>query len=223
MGNNSSTPLDEATIEDITNTTHCLYIYLFLIHFMINFFMAVDSSELKDLYKQFKKEVPQGYISKKDFDDALKNMGFSDQNMRNYLFKIFDRDNSGEISFKNFIQAVSVLARGSEEEKIECVYNLMCIDIYLTSMKDSFSMYDIDGDGYLTKNDLKTVLESFYGLVGPLVTLSGKKYDNIDTFIKDFFENMGHKIDGKISLEDYKEGVMKNTNILQGIKMFSDN
>lgn len=84
-------------------------------------------------------------------------------------------------------------------------------------------MYDIDGDGYLTKNDLKTVLESFYGFVGPLVTLSGTKYDNIDTFIKDFFEKMGHKVDSKISLEDYKEGVMKNTNILQGIKMFSDN
>lgn len=81
----------------------------------------VDSRELKDLYKQFKKEVPQGYISKKDFDDALKNMGFSDQNMRNYLFKIFDRDNRGEISFKSFIQAVSVLSRGTEEEKLECM------------------------------------------------------------------------------------------------------
>ncbi len=39
-------------------------------------------------------------------------------------------------------------------------------------------MYDLDGNGSIDKEEMTQIMESFYKLVGPLVTFSGKKYDS---------------------------------------------
>lgn len=39
-------------------------------------------------------------------------------------------------------------------------------------------MYDLDGNGYIDKEEMVKIMESFYKLVGPLVTFSGKKYES---------------------------------------------
>jgi len=36
-----------------------------------------------------------------------------------------------------------------------------------------------------------------------------------------FFDTMDANGDGKISLEEYKEGALKNPDIIQGLKLFS--
>jgi len=54
------------------------------------------------------------------------------------------------------------------------------------------------------------ILDSFYKLVGPLVTFSGKTSATAEQLVDDFFEEMDTNGDGKITLEEYKEGAMKN-------------
>jgi neuronal calcium sensor 1 len=83
-------------------------------------------------------------------------------------------------------------------------------------------MYDQDGDGAITKQELSSVMECFYKLVGPLISYSGKKYDSADQLVEEFFDHMDVNNDGKISLEEYKEGAMKNPDIIQGLKLFAD-
>jgi hypothetical protein len=81
-------------------------------------------------------------------------------------------------------------------------------------------------------------MESFYKLVGPLVTFSGKKYDSpqqvlhifahpctssslVMQLVDEFFEAMDTNGDNKISIAEYKEGALKNPDIIQGLKLFS--
>lgn len=85
----------------------------------------------------------------------------------------------------------------------------------------AFSMYDLDGNGYIDKEEMTQIMEAFYKLVGPLVTFSGKKYESPQQLVDEFFDTMDANGDGKISLEEYKQGALKNPDIIQGLKLFS--
>jgi hypothetical protein len=47
------------------------------------------------------------------------------------------------------------------------------------------------------------------------VTFSGKKYESPKQLVDEFFEVMDLNHDGKISLEEYKEGALKNPDIIR--------
>lgn len=85
-------------------------------------FGTVTTKELKDMHKQFKKEAPQGTISKKDFKSVMKGLGFEDPFIQELLFAGFDQDRDGVVTFKEFVTALSTLTRGTPEEKIECTF-----------------------------------------------------------------------------------------------------
>ena len=63
--------------------------------------------------------------------------------------------------------------------------------------------------------DISKIMDSFYKLVGPLVTFSGKKYESHEQLVEEFFELMDTTGDGKITLKEYKEGAMKNPDVIQ--------
>lgn len=50
---------------------------------------------------------------------------------------------------KDFVVGLSVLVRGSTEEKLRW----------------TFSLYDVNGDGYVTKDDLQDIVAAVHGLV----------------------------------------------------------
>tara|TARA_R110002050_G_scaffold233743_2_gene369667 strand:- start:751 stop:1395 length:645 start_codon:yes stop_codon:yes gene_type:complete len=63
-------------------------------------------------------------------------------------FQIYDRDNSGFVDFRELATLLSCLVRGTTEERLEIV----------------FSFYDVNGDGLISKEELKEVISSiFYG------------------------------------------------------------
>ncbi len=78
-------------------------------------------------------------------------------------------------------------------------------------------MFDVHGAGVITKEDVTKVLDSFYKLVGPLVTFSGKKYESHEQLVEEFFEQMDSMGDGKITIEEYKEGAIRNPDIVIGL------
>jgi len=82
-------------------------------------------------------------------------------------------------------------------------------------------MYDINRTGYLTKDEMSQIMESFYKLVGPLVTFSGKKYESSQQLVDEFFEQADSDGDGKISLDDYRAAAVKNPDIIQGLRLFA--
>lgn len=73
----------------------------------------------------------------------------------------------------------------------------------------------MDGNGVISREEMSQVIESYYKLVGPLISSSGKKYETPEQLVDEFFEQMDQNGDGVISLEEYKEGAMKNPDIIQ--------
>ncbi|KYQ89480.1 calcium-binding protein [Tieghemostelium lacteum] len=163
-----------------------------------------DAKELKVLYKQFRKDSPSGIIDRIEFKELMTQMGIADQFLHELLFNVFDKNKDGTVNFQEFVCGVSSITRGTPEEKIEF----------------AFSLYDLDGNGYITKLEMESILESMYKLVGTFVTYSGKKFDPHE-LIDEFFDKMDENCDGNISLEEYKRGTLKNPDILQGLKIIN--
>jgi len=262
MGNSqagSSLPKEES--DKLTKHTHCKRIF-HLIFFMnekndraphrLPFLLCtqVDHKELSAMYKQFKKETPQGAINKVEFKEVMKQMGVVDNFLQDLIFNVFDTDKDGSINFREFVFALSVMTRGTPDEKLECMCPPppptklpLCFPpgiaglVWKKSRRNTspayhhaafplppavaFQMFDIHGQGYITKEDVNKVLDSFYKLVGPLVTFSGRKYDSHEQLVEEFFEQMDLKGTGRITIKEYKEGAMKNPDIIQGLKLFS--
>ncbi|KAH3757104.1 calcium-binding protein [Pelomyxa schiedti] len=162
-------------------------------------------SEIKSMYKQFQRETPHGVIGKAAFREVMKQMGVVDEFLQDLIFRVFDENRDGMINFREFACALSVMTRGNPDEKLEF----------------AFQMYDLDGNGFISQDEMTKILQSFYKLVGPLVTFSGRKYDSPAQLVQEFFDQMDANHDGQISLEEYKEGALKNPDIIQGLKLFN--
>lgn len=54
--------------------------------------------------------------------------------------------------FQDFVQNLSILSRGSLEEKLRW----------------AFTLYDINGDGYITREEMTDIVTAIYDLMGKL-------------------------------------------------------
>uniref|UniRef100_A0A7S4PLY3 EF-hand domain-containing protein n=1 Tax=Paramoeba aestuarina TaxID=180227 RepID=A0A7S4PLY3_9EUKA len=160
--------------------------------------------ELQTMYKQFKKEAPNSEIPKADFVEVLQQMGISDPLLHDVIFKALDRKREDKITFQDLVFALSIMARGTKEERIDF----------------AFSMYDLDNTGYITRKNMLDIVTSFFNLVGPQLALSGKKYESPEELVDDFFVLLDLDRDDHISLEEYKQGAVNHPGITQGLLLW---
>jgi|UniRef100_A0A7S4C7L6 serine/threonine-protein phosphatase 2B regulatory subunit len=111
-----------------------------------------SGEEIQAMYANYKRiactEKDDGLIDRKEFrqmmveSDSSRNFVFYDA-----LFRSFDRDGSGDIDFSEFVQALALFhgkAAGSQSQEERA--------------KFFFGLYDSDGDGVISKQDLQKVL-----------------------------------------------------------------
>lgn len=157
-----------------------------------------DSEEDVQLwFKGFIKDCPNGCLTAEDFkriycsffpngDSAM----FSE-----YVFRTFDRNRDGVVDFQEFLEGVSVVTRGDLHTKLEW----------------AFRLYDLDGNGFITKNEMLEVTRAIYKMVGSSMSLSEdstpeKRTDKI-------FRQMDTSKKGRLSLEQFVEGVKKDRSV----------
>jgi serine/threonine-protein phosphatase 2B regulatory subunit len=106
-----------------------------------------SKKEIQALYEQFvqistlEDGQTQDLINEREFHLA---MGFKAQSfILKRMFEVFDENGDGGITFSEFLKGLSALSgKASEQEK----------------MKFSFRLYDVNKDGKITKEELKTML-----------------------------------------------------------------
>lgn len=86
--------------------------------------LAVSTSftyaELETMEEKFSRQLHgKPELSRDDFAECISHMGVTDKTHHDAYFKIFDRDGSGSISFRELVTGLSTLLRGSTDAQIE--------------------------------------------------------------------------------------------------------
>ncbi|NXA44218.1 CSEN protein, partial [Eudromia elegans] len=96
-----------------------------------------SKTELQSLYRGFKAECPSGLVDEDTFK-LIYSQFFPQGDAAAYarfLFNAFDADGNGAICFQDFVLGLSVLLRGTVQEKLRWAFNL----------------YDLNKDGCVTQ------------------------------------------------------------------------
>ena len=80
----------------------------------------------REWYKRFLDECPEGVLRKPDlYAMYVKILPTEDPTIIvDHLFRIFDRDNSGTIDFKEFVLATDITTSGEPEEKLRWTFKV---------------------------------------------------------------------------------------------------
>jgi Ca2+-binding EF-hand superfamily protein len=158
----------------------CKLVVAIVLTRILSFCVLIDEpKEIRVLYKRFMRldRSSRGTISA---DDLLMIPEISMNPLASRLIYLFDRDAEDRINFKSFILALSIFNDHGRPD-------LRC--------KAIFQLFDINKDGFITKEDLMSVMTSMVG--------TSISKDAIEVIITITMVSTDVDGDGKISFEDF--------------------
>ncbi|KFQ45038.1 Kv channel-interacting protein 4, partial [Nestor notabilis] len=122
-----------------------------------------------------------------------------------FLFNAFDTDHNGSVSFEDFVMGLSILLRGTVQEKLKWAFNL----------------YDINKDGYITKEEMLDIMKAIYDMMGKC-TYPILKEDAPRQHVETFFQKMDKNKDGVVTIDEFIESCQKDENIMRSMQLFEN-
>ena len=158
-----------------------------------------DENTIKEWYKGFKQDCPNGRLTPVKFVDMYK-MFFPSGNAEQFcdhVFRTFDTDKNGYIDFKEFLLAIDMTNAETAEEKL----------------KVAFKMYDLDGSGELEIDEVIKIVEDVFTMqrvYSKLGAGTSKPRKSAEETAKDIFSTIDENGDGHLTEEEFLRGCLKD-------------
>uniref|UniRef100_A0A8C2UAW7 Potassium voltage-gated channel interacting protein 2 n=1 Tax=Coturnix japonica TaxID=93934 RepID=A0A8C2UAW7_COTJA len=150
--------------------------------------------ELQVLYRGFKNECPSGIVNEENFKQIYSQF-FPQGDSSTYatfLFNAFDTDHDGSVSFEDFVSGLSIILRGTIDDRLNWAFNL----------------YDLNKDGCITKEEMLDIMKSIYDMMGKY-TYPAMREEAPREHVENFFQKMDRNKDGVVTIEEFLESCQK--------------
>ncbi|KAM9067672.1 A-type potassium channel modulatory protein KCNIP2 isoform X3 [Sminthopsis crassicaudata] len=163
--------------------------------------------ELQVLYRGFKNECPSGIVNEENFKQIYSQF-FPQGDSSTYatfLFNAFDTNHDGSVSFEDFVAGLSVILRGTIDDRLNWAFNL----------------YDLNKDGFITKEEMLDIMKSIYDMMGKY-TYPALREEAPREHVESFFQKMDRNKDGVVTIEEFIESCQKDENIMRSMQLFDN-
>uniref|UniRef100_A0A915LR80 EF-hand domain-containing protein n=1 Tax=Meloidogyne javanica TaxID=6303 RepID=A0A915LR80_MELJA len=141
---------------------------------------------------------PQSKLKGDDVKRLSKQTYFTEKEIKQW-HKGFD----GAIEFHEFIKALSITSRGNLDEKLQW----------------AFKLYDLDGDGFISRQEMESIVSSINRMVGDSVRLSDED-NSPEKRVERIFAMMDKNNDEQLTLEEFKEGAKADPSIVHALSLY---
>jgi Ca2+-binding EF-hand superfamily protein len=106
-----------------------------------------------------------------------------------HVYRTFDEDNDGSISFKEFLLAIGVTTGSDSKEKL----------------KWAFKMYDINKDGLVDVKEMEKIIKALYEMLGSAEGGGDSEESKAEQEkkVKFLFEKIDANKDGGVNMEEF--------------------
>ncbi|XP_069994305.1 Kv channel-interacting protein 4 isoform X2 [Penaeus vannamei] len=175
--------------------------------------------EIRLMYRGFKQECPEGVVQEDTFKEIYAKF-FPHGNSSLYahhVFKAFDLNSNGQISFRDLLVSLSQLLRGNAYDKL----------------KFAFKLYDVNGDGCITKAELTDIVSSVHELMGRCSHNRHEADDGLEEgarggvedkqtreHVERLFKKLDLNGDGVVTIDEFLQSCMQDEVITESLKVF---